>query len=62
MTEIINLRIARKRAKREAASAEAAKRRAAYGRPKADQALDRARSEKARNDLEGHRLDKGDGR
>ena len=62
MGEIVNLRIARKHAKRRRDAEKAATNRAAFGRPKHERTLDSARSEKARRNLDGHRIETGDGR
>lgn len=56
MAIVVNLRTARKRAKRDEDSARAAERRAAFGVPKAERALHEAVSEKALRNLEHHRL------
>jgi hypothetical protein len=57
MADVVNLRAARKRAKRRQAELEAAANRLAHGRPKAEHDLQQSRRDKARNDLEAHRLD-----
>jgi len=59
MTEIVNLRTARKRAKRQQQENAAADNRLAYGRSKAERQLDHARQEKTRRDLERLRLERG---
>ena len=56
MSEIVNLRQARKRKARAAAEAEAAVRRVQFGRPKAETELETARQQAERRKLEGHRL------
>jgi len=60
MADVVNLRIARKQAKRRQAEQEAAQRRLAHGRSKAEKTLQRARSDKAETELERHRLDSED--
>jgi Domain of unknown function (DUF4169) len=61
MGEIVNLRRARKRMKREHEAERAAQNRLAHGRPKAERRLQKARAEKARRELEGRRIGPGDG-
>jgi Domain of unknown function (DUF4169) len=60
MAEIINLRIARKRAAHNKAEAQVAEQRRAHGIAKSER--DRAASErdKARNNLDRHRIEPGD--
>jgi len=58
MGTIVNLRTARKQAKRRQAGQEAAQNRLAHGRSKAEKALQRTQSEKAREGLEGHRIER----
>lgn len=60
MAELINLRLARKQAKRRQAEQEAAQSRLTHGRSKAQKALQRSRGEKAERDLDRHRLETGD--
>jgi hypothetical protein len=60
MGEIVSLRTARKRAKRQAEDRRAAENRLAYGRSKAQRALDAARSEKKQRDHDAHRIGTGD--
>ncbi len=62
MAETINLRTARKQAKRRQDEARADANRLAHGQPKAVQKLAAAREAKAGRDLEQHRINKGDGR
>jgi len=52
MGTLVNLRTARKRAKRRQAEHEAASSRLAHGRPKAERTLAQSRSEKARKGLD----------
>jgi hypothetical protein len=61
MGPIINLRSERKRAKRRQAEREAAANRLIHGRSKAEQNLERSRSDKARSSLDQHRVETGDG-
>jgi hypothetical protein len=61
MVSVVNLRTARKRAKRQKAEADAAANRLAYGRPRTEQNLERASRDKARKDLDQHRIETGDG-
>jgi hypothetical protein len=60
MDQIVNLRTARKRAKRRQDEQEAASRRLVHGRSKAERALDRAKSDEAQKKLDRHRIDRGD--
>jgi len=50
MGDIVNLRMARKRANR-----------LAHGRPKIDRAAEQSRREQARKSLDQHRIETGDG-
>jgi Domain of unknown function (DUF4169) len=61
MATVINLRNARKRAKRLKAEQEAAAKRLVHGRPKAESNLQRARRDKERRSLDHHRIETGDG-
>ena len=61
MAEVINLRTARKRAKRERDAKRAVENRLAFGRPKAERRLEDARAEKLQRDLDAHRIEPGDG-
>lgn len=56
MAEVVNLRLARKRAQREAAARTAASNRAAHGVAKSDKTLARARTQKAERTLDGHAM------
>ena len=60
MGQVVNLRIARKRAARDKAAEEAAAKRLQHGRPKSEQSLQSAQSEQAKRRLDGHRIDTGD--
>jgi hypothetical protein len=62
MAKVINLRIARKRATRLQDEQRAAERRAHFGRPKAELLLVKARGEKARRDVDDHRIGNGERR
>jgi len=55
MATVINLRIRRRQAARDADRQSAAENAARHGRKKADRALEAARAEKAARDLDGHR-------
>jgi hypothetical protein len=57
MGTIVNLRTARKQAKRRDAQQRAERNRLVHGRSKADRALERSQGEKARNDLDRHRIE-----
>ena len=61
MAEIVNLRTARKRAKRQEAAQTAASNRLAHGRSKAERTLEQSRSDKASKTLAQHRIEPGDG-
>jgi hypothetical protein len=60
MGDITNLRKARRKAERRAAEEAAAANRLLHGRSKAERKLHAAREEKARLDLEHHRIETGD--
>jgi hypothetical protein len=62
MAKVINLRAARKRAARLQDEQRAAERRAQYGVPKVEKLLVKARVDKARREVEGHRIENGEGR
>lgn len=62
MGEIVNLRRARKAAKRREDAIRAAENRLAHGRTKNERALEEARVEKSRRELDAHRLETEDGR
>ena len=62
MAEVVNLRTARKRARRQQQEALAQANRLANGRPKSAQALEAAQQAKADRNLEQHRMERGDGR
>jgi hypothetical protein len=56
MTNIVNLRRARKAKARAAKEEQACQNRAQYGTPTAERKLTKARSEKSAHDLASHRL------
>jgi hypothetical protein len=60
MSEIINLRRARKQAKRLKAEQQSAVNRLVHGRSKAERELERAATDKARRIVEQHRIEGGD--
>jgi hypothetical protein len=60
MGTIVNLRTARKRAKRRQAEEEAAQNRLLHGRPKVDEALERSQRDKAQRSLDQHRIERKD--
>lgn len=62
MAELVNLRTARKRAKRRADDQRADTNRLAHGRPTHRRKLEDAQQTKASRDLDRHRIDRGDGR
>lgn len=61
MAPIVNLRTARKQARRRQAEQDAAANRLAYGRPKTKRNLERALRDKERKGLDQHRIETGDG-
>ena len=61
MGDLVNLRTARKRAKRRQAEQAAASNRLAHGRSKAERALERSRGEQTSKKLDQHRIEAGDG-
>ena len=62
MGDLVNLRRTRKAAKRHEDDVRAAENRLAHGRSKAERALEEARTEKSRRELDAHRLETEDGR
>ena len=60
MGDVVNLRTARKQAKRRRAEQEAARNRLTHGRSKDERMLQRSQSDKARKDLEQHRIEGGE--
>lgn len=61
MGDLVNLRTARKRAKRRQAEQEASSNRLAHGRSKAERALEQSRSDRAQSNLDKHWIETGDG-
>ena len=59
MSDVVNLRIARKRKARADKERLAAESRALHGRPKADKQRERLEAAKASAFVDGHRLDRG---
>ena len=57
MSQVINLRTARKQAKRRQAEHEAAQNRLAYGRSTAEKELERSQDEQGRRKLDQHRIE-----
>ncbi len=62
MAEIVNLRIARKRAERDKAAGLAAKNRFVHGASKSERSNATAERNKFRRTLDGHRIEPGDRR
>ena len=62
MGEIVNLRRARKQAERKSSEQTAAANRMAYGRSKAERALEQAKDERSLHELDQHRVETGDER
>jgi hypothetical protein len=62
MAELVNLRAARKRAKKRQDDLRADANCLAHGQPKHRRKLEAAQQAKASRDLDRHRIDKGDGR
>lgn len=60
MAEIVNLRIARKRADRQLSEKRAAAARVSHGMSKTDRRLAKANREKIRRDLDEHRIETGE--
>jgi hypothetical protein len=61
MTSVVNLRTARKQAARRLQARKAAENRVAFGRSKDQRALEAARNEKSRRDIDAVRLERGEG-
>ena len=61
MSDLVNLRIARKRAEKRQDELRAAANRLVHGQPKHQRKLKAAQQSKASRDLDLHRIDKGDG-
>lgn len=62
MAELVNLRLARKRAKQQRDDLRAAANRLAHGQPAHRRKLEAAQQAKASQDLDQRRIDKGDER
>jgi hypothetical protein len=62
MGDIVNLHKARKSAARHRDAARAEENRRVHGRTKAERKLETARAEKARRELDAHRIETEDGR
>ena len=62
MAELVNLRAVRKRAKRQKNGERAQANRLIHGQPKHLRQLETARQQKADRDLDGQRIEPGDGR
>lgn len=62
MADLVNLRIARKRAKKRQDDLQADANRLAHGQPKHRRKLAAAQQVKAGRNLDQHRIEKGDGR
>ncbi|MGE0037352.1 MAG: DUF4169 family protein [Xanthobacteraceae bacterium] len=62
MGDIVNLRRARKQAERKRGELIAAANRFAHGRNKTERALDQAKNDKARRDLDQRQIETGDKR
>lgn len=60
MTEIINLRTARKRSKRRSEEANAEAQRLIHGQPKHLRTIEAGRRERDERSLEGHKIETGD--
>jgi Domain of unknown function (DUF4169) len=60
MAEIVNLRMARKRARRQVEAKHAAQARASHGMSKATRALARSEQSKVRRKLDEHRIETGE--
>ena len=60
MGNVVNLRTARKQAKRREAEQKAAANRMAHGQTKADRTVTRSRNDKAQRSLDLHRVETGD--
>jgi hypothetical protein len=62
MGDIVNLRRARKQADRKLGELNAAANRLAHGRTKSERALDQAKNDRARRDLDQRQIETGDKR
>jgi len=61
MGDLVNLRTARKRAKRREAEQAAASNRLDHGRTKAERKLEQFRGDRARRNFDQHRIETGEG-
>jgi len=61
MGDLVNLRVARKQAKRRQAEQDAASARVVHGRSKRERVLEQSLSDKAQRSLDQHRIERGDG-
>jgi hypothetical protein len=61
MGEVVNLRVVRKRGKRQQAVKRAAEARLVHGLPKVKRALSTAKRAKADRDLDQHQIEEGEG-
>jgi hypothetical protein len=61
MGDLVNLRTARKRAKRRRAEQMAAANRLGHGRSKSERNLSQSKNDKAHRSLDQHRIETGDG-
>jgi hypothetical protein len=61
MGDVVNLRLVRKRSERQRKANEADQQRVLHGLKKTERSLSRVRQDKARRDLEQHRIEPGDG-
>lgn len=60
MGEVVNLRVERKRKRREQDAVKATEQRAVHGITKGERSLEEARAERVKLNLDQHRLDTGD--
>ncbi len=60
MADVVNLRTARKQAKRQQSDRTAELNRIAHGQPKHLRTLEDAKQTKAKRELDGHRIEEGD--
>ena len=61
MSDVVNLRTARKRAKRRQTEREAAENRLTYGRSKLERTSTQVANDKAHRSLDQHQIETGDG-
>lgn len=60
MGDVVNLNRFRKRTEKESAAKQADANRARFGRTKSERALEKSQSERARTQLDQHRIDDGE--